>query len=164
MQTLSWPTFGLSTCCGAKTTAPRLEHGAFRVDSGISDGCRAQRKLFTAKVLRSPNEYVHISQKLLKGAAARAMMFWLCGVVFHEAKVTDSQHDLCLRAFILKPFGSEASLQLLLGNHRLVRVNGRTRDAWRASFVSNVPPRKFFPDDVMTQIHLHYDKFRRSYN
>lgn len=47
---------------------------------GIPYSARASRKLFTTKILLAggTTAYVAISQKVLKGAAARMFIYWLC--------------------------------------------------------------------------------------
>lgn len=64
-------------------------------DGGIPFASRANRKLFTAKVL-SPGgtSYAAVSQKILKGAAARIFLYWLSGVLFECTD--DSLHQRCL--------------------------------------------------------------------
>ena len=64
--------------------------------SGVGDGCKGNRKLFSRKVLYSPKEYIHVSQKLLKGAAARAMLFWLAPILYKVAVASELEHDVQL--------------------------------------------------------------------
>lgn len=45
---------------------------------GVPHAARASRKLFTLDVITpSTTAYAHISQKILKGAAARMIVFWM---------------------------------------------------------------------------------------
>lgn len=50
---------------------------------GIPHSARASPRLFTAKILLSggTTSYCTLSQKVLKGAAARMLIYWLCSVL-----------------------------------------------------------------------------------
>lgn len=60
--------------------------------AGIPHGQRASRKLFTSKVLTAggTTSYCAISQKVMKGAAARMFIYWLSGIL--AAMDHDSLH------------------------------------------------------------------------
>lgn len=62
-------------------------------DLGIHPSYRAQRKFFTAKTLHAPNSYIKVSQKLLKGASARMMVFWITPILYKECLVDPSVHN-----------------------------------------------------------------------
>ena len=53
--------------------------------AGLEYSLRASKKLFTAKYLVTGNEYPHVSQKILKGAAARFVIYWLQSVTWMRA-------------------------------------------------------------------------------
>ena len=62
---------------------------------GVPYSCRASGRLFTSKILvANASQYTSISQKVLKGAAARVFIYWLCAAV--GALSSGSQHDLKL--------------------------------------------------------------------
>ena len=62
--------------------------------SGIPHGSRAARKLFTVGILSpSTTSYAHLSQKMLKGAAAKIIIYWLCGVVCEKARDSPCTHN-----------------------------------------------------------------------
>ena len=54
-----------------------------RAHLGIPHSARASPKLFTTKTLLSggTTSYCALSQKVLKGAAARMLIYWLCSVL-----------------------------------------------------------------------------------
>lgn len=56
-------------------------------------GERAQRKLFTTAILKT-DQYVEVSQKILKAAAARYMMFWVESVAKQIAASTHADLDM----------------------------------------------------------------------
>ena len=47
---------------------------------GIPHGVQATGKLFLAKTLVSTSDFPHVSQKILKGAASRFVIFWMMSV------------------------------------------------------------------------------------
>ena len=51
-----------------------------RVSRGIPHGVQATGKLFLAKTLVSTSDFPHVSQKILKGAASRFVIFWMMSV------------------------------------------------------------------------------------
>lgn len=63
---------------------------------GVAHGLRANRKLFTMSAI-SPTSvaYAHISQKLLKAAAARMFLFWITTLVHQSALDNPSLHNKC---------------------------------------------------------------------
>ncbi|CAK9006840.1 Uncharacterized protein SCF082_LOCUS9197 [Durusdinium trenchii] len=54
-------------------------------DNRIDHSARAKQKLFNRKILVSPTSYTHLSQKFLKGLAARMMIFWITPILHEEA-------------------------------------------------------------------------------
>ena len=116
-------------------------------------------------MLRSPNQYIHVSQKLLKGAAARALLFWLCGVLYKEATVTQTVHDLRLDCIWFQkrvPTRHRSNCFLAMTGLYAAMAKHGTRGY---KFRVKILPRKFFPSDlVLEQIRRDYDMFRRSYN
>ena len=64
--------------------------------SGVPWPLRGTGRLFSSKILLSggTTQYCSISQKVLKGAAARIMIYWLCLLV--AGKSDGSDHDLKL--------------------------------------------------------------------
>ena len=65
------------------------------MQSGVPFASRASRKLFTSKILLAGGtaSYCSISQKILKGAAARLFMYWLCTALVAEED--SSLHGMC---------------------------------------------------------------------
>ena len=65
------------------------------VHAGVPFPSRASRRLFTSKILTAGGtvSYCSISQKVLKGAAARVFMYWLCVALLTENDV--SLHGQC---------------------------------------------------------------------
>ncbi|CAL1149322.1 unnamed protein product [Cladocopium goreaui] len=56
----------------------RIDYEKWCMESGVPHAARASRKLFTLDVITpSTTAYAHISQKILKGAAARMIVFWM---------------------------------------------------------------------------------------
>ena len=69
---------------------------SFQWASEIKLGCEylANPKLFTSKVLQSSSTtYPAISQKFLKGAAARMMCYFICGLACERARASDTMLD-----------------------------------------------------------------------
>ena len=64
--------------------------------SGVPWPLRGTGRLFSSKILLSggTTQYCSISQKVLKGAAARIMIYWLCLLVAEKSDGSD--HDLKL--------------------------------------------------------------------
>ena len=52
---------------------------------GIDNAARARQKLFSRKILVNKTTYTHISQKFLKGLAARIMIFWITPTLYQKA-------------------------------------------------------------------------------
>ena len=65
------------------------------MQSAVPFASRASRKLFTSKILLAGGtaSYCSISQKILKGAAARLFMYWLCTALVAEED--SSLHGMC---------------------------------------------------------------------
>ena len=60
-------------------------------------GDRAQRKLFTASVLKPDSgKYVELSQKILNATSARYMVFWLQRVAMQFANQSGTDEDMHL--------------------------------------------------------------------
>lgn len=54
--------------------------------SGIPWAARAHRKLFMMETIApTSTAYAHISQKILKGAASRLIIFWLAALLYDQA-------------------------------------------------------------------------------
>lgn len=63
---------------------------------GVPHASRASRKLFQlATISPSSTGYAHASQKILKAAAARLMVFWVADLVFQCAQVEPTNHNVC---------------------------------------------------------------------
>ena len=55
-------------------------------EQGVPHGSRAAKKLFLSSTISpSSTAYAHLSQKILKGAAARLIIFWVEELVFEAA-------------------------------------------------------------------------------
>eukprot|EP00435_Cladocopium_sp_Y103_P043542 s2538_g12.t1 len=55
--------------------------------NSVPFGARANKELFTTEIISpSTTAYVHISQKILKGAASRFIIFWLTPILFEKAR------------------------------------------------------------------------------
>ena len=64
---------------------------------GLDSGYLANPKLFSSKTLRaSTSVYPSISQKFLKGAAARMMSYFVCGLACDTAFQSGAVLDKCL--------------------------------------------------------------------
>ena len=80
---------------------------------GIPHGSRAARKLFQiSSVAPTSTAYAHASQKLLKGGAARLIIFWFTPLVFQKAQEDPSNHNAYLDEF----YGVN-TLGKILSNH-----------------------------------------------
>lgn len=66
---------------------------------GVPFGCRASSRLFTSKILVPKGaEYCSISQKVLKGAAARILIYWLSIIVSEQCD--GSEHAMKLEILL----------------------------------------------------------------
>ena len=111
---------------GQQWLAHMLSIGAM-LTPGIPHGARANKKMFAAQVLRSEG-YPHVSQKLLKGIAARTMSYWLCPLVYKAALEAETPHAKCLasRLFVRKRARHRANVFLAITTlYTLVTENGR---------------------------------------
>lgn len=54
---------------------------------GVPYGSRANKKMFTMECIGpSTTAYAHISQKMLKGAASRLIIYWLAEILVKQAQ------------------------------------------------------------------------------
>ena len=80
---------------------------------GIPHGSRAARKLFQmASVAPTSTGYAHASQKLLKGAASRLIIFWFAPLVFQKAQEDASNHNTWFGWIDLNSLNSLKTLDL----------------------------------------------------
>ena len=75
----------------------RRKYFKWASEIGLDSGYLANPKLFSSKTLRaSTSVYPSISQKFLKGAAARMMSYFVCGLACDTAFQSGAVLDKCL--------------------------------------------------------------------
>lgn len=67
----------------------RRQYTAWCQDRKVPHSARATAKMWSSKILMpSAGEYPTLSQKFLKGVAARIMVYWVCEIAYMRAMAT----------------------------------------------------------------------------